>query len=91
MNEEPGPFRMVTGSHLEYTTIDKTHEYEQHPRQKFLDVKAGDLVILHHELLHTGTWNTSDQYRYLISNFLCRVGLPHRDPLNLPIIQEIMK
>jgi ectoine hydroxylase-related dioxygenase (phytanoyl-CoA dioxygenase family) len=75
INEETGPFRMAPGSHLNSKIIAQSQVYEQHPEQKFLDLKAGDLVILHHEVLHTGTWNTSDQYRYLISNFVCCIAI----------------
>jgi len=91
MNAETGPFRMVPGSHLDFTVIPKEQENEQHPRQIFLELKAGDMVFLHHDVLHTGTWNISDQYRYFISNFVCRIGLPHRDTFDLPVIHEIME
>ena len=65
-------------------------ENDQHPRQKFLDLEAGDMVFLHHDVLHTGTWNILDQYRYFISNYICRIGLPHRDTFDLPVIHEMM-
>jgi len=91
MNKDTGPFRMIPGSHLDFTVIEKEQEHDQHPRQRFLELKAGDMVFLHHDVLHTGTWNTSDHYRYFISNFVCRIGLPHRDTFELPVIHELMK
>lgn len=91
MNEETGPFRMVPGSHLNSKTIPQSQIYDQHPEQRFLDLKAGDLIILHHEVLHAGTWNISEQNRYLISNYVCHFGLPHRDPFDLPLIRQIME
>jgi hypothetical protein len=46
-----------------------------------LDGKAGDLCITHCDLLHASTYNTSDRYRYFISEYVQAAGLPHRDDM----------
>ncbi|HCK08417.1 MAG TPA: hypothetical protein DHW45_01000 [Candidatus Latescibacteria bacterium] len=49
------------------------------------------MVFTHHEILHSGTWNISNEIRYFLSNYICRIGLPHRDTFDLPAIHEILK
>jgi len=90
MNEDTGPLRVVKGSHLEYVFIDKEDEHRPHPRESFLDLKAGDMVFTHNELLHSGTWNISNEVRYFLSAYVCRIGLPHRDTFDLPAIHELV-
>ena len=90
MNEATGHFLMVPGSHLDYTVIDPDKVHQRHPRQQPLTVAAGDMVILHHDMLHTGCLNTSQETRYFISNYICRFGLPHRDTFDLPIVHQLM-
>jgi hypothetical protein len=91
MNEETGPLRVIRGSHLEYVFIPKEGEHEPHPDETYLDLEAGDMVFTHHEILHSGTWNISNEIRYFLSNYICRIGLPHRDTFDLPAIHEILK
>lgn len=90
MNEETGPLRVIPGSHLDYTHIPRENEFEPHPREVFLDLEPGDMVFTHHELLHSGTWNISNQIRYFLSIYVCRIGLPHRDSFNLSEIHDIV-
>ena len=90
MTEETGQLRVVKGSHLEYLFVADEDTQKPHPRESLLKLKVGDMVFTHHELLHSGTWNTSDQIRYFLSVYLCRIGLPHRDTFNLPAVHELM-
>jgi len=90
MNEQTGPLRVVKGSHLEYIFIAKEDEHKPHRRESLLDLKAGDMVFTHHELLHSGTWNISNETRYFLSAYVCRIGLPHRDSFDLPAVHQIM-
>ena len=91
MNEETGPFYFIPGSHLDYTIIESEGIHTRHPRQQPLSMKAGDLVVLHHDVLHTGSDNTSLHTRYFISNYVCRIGLPHRDPFDGSFIQSLLR
>ena len=90
MTPQSGPLRVVPGSHLDYTKIPEEEQHQPHPREQLLSLKAGDMVFTHHELLHSGTWNISDEYRYFLSIYICRIGLPHRDPFDLPAIHRIL-
>ena len=91
MTEESGPLRVIPGSHLDYTRIPESAERRVHVRERLLDVKAGAMVFTHNELLHSGTWNVSEHYRYFLSVYLCRFGLPHRDPFDLAAIEQLQK
>jgi hypothetical protein len=90
MNADTGPLRVITGSHLEYVFIPQEDERQPHPRESLLELKAGDMVFTHHELLHSGTWNISQETRYFLSAYVCRIGLPHRDCFDLPAIDELV-
>jgi hypothetical protein len=90
MDAATGPFAMIPGSHLDFTVIEESQSREPHPRQQTLTLQAGDMVFLHHDVLHTGTANTSTQTRYFISNYLCHFGFPHRDTFDLPLVRDIL-
>ena len=90
MNEETGYFQMIPGSHLDYTVIESDKQRERHPRQRPISLGAGDMVILHHDVLHTGCLNTAHETRYFVSNYIGRFGLPHRDSFDLPIVHELI-
>eukprot|EP01046_Picozoa_sp_COSAG06_P021360 COSAG06_NODE_1602_length_8958_cov_85.920194_7_plen_334_part_00 len=53
-----------------------------------LALRAGDLVITHDELLHSGGFNTSEELRAYMSTKVCRLGLPHRDDFDTPAIRQ---
>ena len=91
MNEDTGSLYLIPQSHLTPTLITKEREKEPYPRQRALELKAGDMVFLHHDVLHTGSYNTTSEMRYFISNYVCRIGLPHRDPFELPLIEELRR
>ena len=41
---------------------------------------AGDLIVMHGEMIHSGTANAVDSaIRAYVSTFVTRVGWPHRD------------
>ena len=90
MTEETGQLRVVKGSHLEYVFVANEDRRKPHPRESLLSLNAGDMMFTHHELLHSGTWNTSDEIRYFLSVYVCRIGLPHRDTFDLPAIHELV-
>ena len=55
-----------------------------------LSAKAGDLVVLHPDTLHSTTYNTADPIRYFISAYFVRHGLPHRDEFQTPHIAALV-
>ena len=73
-----GPLRVLPGSHLDYALIPKEDEHKPDPREVLLNLRAGDMVFTHHELLHSGKWNISREYCHFLSVYVYRIGLPHR-------------
>ena len=50
-----------------------------------VDAKAGDVVFFHCDMLHSGSVNRADDvWRYMVTSFVVRAGLPHRDDFTAP-------
>ncbi len=90
MTAESGPLRVIPRSHLDYTMIPEEKLKDPHPNEKLVELKAGDMVFTHCDLYHTGTVNTVGAIRYFISSYFCRIGLPHRDTFETPVIKKIV-
>eukprot|EP01045_Picozoa_sp_COSAG04_P022058 COSAG04_NODE_2441_length_4118_cov_3.509579_2_plen_268_part_00 len=90
-----GPLRVSPGSHLGLPSTPKDdarweEQVEGAAPTVALACRAGDLVMTHDELLHSGSFNTSARARMYMSTKLCRVGQPHRDdfsiePVSIPL------
>ena len=91
MTAESGALRVVPSSHLDFSHIPASERSQPHPRETLIELAAGDMVFTHNELLHAGSINTSKQTRYFISAYVQRIGLPHRDRLNVPVIEAICR
>jgi hypothetical protein len=90
MTIDAGPLRVIPGSHLDYTFIPEEAHHYPHPRERLVNLEAGDMVYTHCELLHSGTLNMSGAIRYFISAYFSRIGLPHRDTFATPVINQIV-
>jgi ectoine hydroxylase-related dioxygenase (phytanoyl-CoA dioxygenase family) len=57
-----------------------------------VDAKAGDVVFFHCDLLHSGSVNHADYaWRYMVTSFVVRAGLPHRDDFtNPPLVRALV-
>ena len=79
MTAETGPLRIVPTSHLGYPPTPSADDKAlPHPQEQLLDARAGDMIVMHGECIHSGTANTSGHLRAYISTFVTRVGFPHR-------------
>ena len=56
MNAQTGPLRVIPASHLGAppTPVGEA-TWLPHPQEQLLDLKAGDLVVIHSDLIHSGT------------------------------------
>lgn len=72
------------------TYISPDDVYKPHSREKLIELQAGDMVFTHCEILHSGSVNTSTEFRYFISIYLQRFSLPHRDNFEAPAIARIV-
>jgi ectoine hydroxylase-related dioxygenase (phytanoyl-CoA dioxygenase family) len=58
-----------------------------------MDAKSGDVVFFHCDMLHSGSPNRADSaWRYMITSFIVRAGLPHRDDFSdaVPLVNSLV-
>ena len=75
--------RLIPRSHLDFTEIPFTGPHRRsHPNEVILELKAGEVVAVHNDMLHSGMLCSSGQHRrYFLSVYFTVAGLPSR---NLP-------
>ena len=61
-----GPTALIPGSHLFKSAPDKNASHGNFRDQVIATLKAGSLLVLHFDIWHAGTANTSNKIRYMI-------------------------
>jgi ectoine hydroxylase-related dioxygenase (phytanoyl-CoA dioxygenase family) len=89
LNDENGPLRIIPGSHMKAIRIEPKERAKHHKGEVVLYPKAGDVAIFHCSMLHTGSYNFSDEYRYLYFMTLNHSWLKHRENFNGSVCQNI--
>jgi len=64
LTDENGPLRVIPGSHMRRMGIAEGQSHAPHPEELLVYPQAGDIVMFHCSLLHSGTPNFSDDIRY---------------------------
>ena len=90
LTDEFGPLRVIVGSHRKPITIEDTERGKPHPDETLIHMKAGDVVITHNGLVHSGTPNTSGQLRYFFSIYYNLTWLKHTDHHTGPHTQKLL-
>lgn len=85
-----GPLRVIVGSHRTPLTMEDTERAKPHPAEMLIHMKAGDVVITHNGLVHSGTPNTSRQLRYFFSIYYNLTWLKHTDHHSGPRTQQLL-
>lgn len=85
-----GPLRVIIGSHRTPLTMEDTERAKPHPAETLIHMKAGDVVITHNGLVHSGTPNTSGQLRYFFSIYYNLTWLKHTDHHSGPHTQQLL-
>lgn len=90
MDGPGGPLLAVPGSHR--SAIGDKPEGAEEEAVVQLDAQAGDVVFFHCDMLHTGAINRAkEDWRYMVTSFVVRSGLPHRDDLkDAPLVQALV-
>ncbi len=86
-----GPLRVVPGSHRRPLTIEASQRGLPHPEERIIHMGAGDVVVIHNALLHSGTPNTSGVTRYFFSIFYNLTWLHHTDNHLGPNVLQIVE
>ncbi len=90
LTDEFGPLRVIVGSHRKSITIEDAGRGIPHPEETIIHMKAGDVVITHNGLIHSGTPNTSGQLRYFFSIYYNLTWLKHTDHHTGPHTQKLL-
>ncbi len=85
-----GPLRVIRGSHRDPVVFSDAERTRPHPRETLLEPRAGDVVVTHGLLAHSGTPNTSGGPRCFLSTSLNLSWMKHRDLLAGPNVQALI-
>lgn len=95
LTDEFGPLRVIPGSHRRPITIPPDERNRPHPEERLIHMRAGDVVVTHNYLIHSGTPNTSGNVRYFFSVYYNLTWLKHTDnhggPRTQALLQEARK
>lgn len=91
LTEEFGPLRVIPGSHRQPLTLTAEERNRPHPDEKIHHLRAGDVVVIHNNLIHSGTPNTSGQTRYFFSVYYNLTWLKPTDNHNGPNVQALIQ
>ena len=91
LTDDFGPLRVIVGSHRKPITIPDADRGIPHPDETVIHMKAGDVVITHNGLIHSGTPNTSGQLRYFFSIYYNLTWLKHTDHHTGPHTQQLLE
>lgn len=90
MTDEVGPLRVIPVSHREPIRIDPEDLQVPHPEEVLVRTSPGDIVAIHHNLLHSGTRNTSSAERRFLGFIYNVSSLLHEDNFNGPNCQALL-
>ena len=91
LTDESGPLRVIVGSHRQPITIEIEDRNKPHPDETLLYMKAGDVVVTHNHLIHSGTPNTAKDLRYFFSIYYNSTWLKHTDNHSGPLTQRLFE
>jgi ectoine hydroxylase-related dioxygenase (phytanoyl-CoA dioxygenase family) len=91
LTDEYGPLRVIPSSHRKKFGIRKEDSNKPHMDEQIIHMKAGDVVVTHNGLVHSGTPNTSGDTRYFFSVYYNKSWLKHTDNHGGPNVQRIIK
>ena len=76
VTNDMGPTVVVPGTQYRRVSNIDLHRYGRITSEQRLTVNAGDVVLMHYDLWHRGTSNTSQQTRYMVKMVFERVEAP---------------
>ena len=80
----PDQLRIIPGSHLRPVELGPEDGSRPHRDEEIVYMKAGDTIMTHTGLLHSGTPNLSEEKRYFFSVYYNISWLKHTDTFDGP-------
>lgn len=90
LTEEYGPLRVIPKSHIQPVSIDEDARSLPHAGEVLIFARAGDIVLTHNGLLHSGTPNVSGERRFFFSIFYNLSWLRHTDVFDGPNCRQLI-
>ena len=91
LTEGFGPLRIITDSHIRPVSIEEEERDKPYADEVIVHMKAGDVVLTHNGLLHSGTPNTSGELRFFFSVYYNMSWLKHTDTFEGPNCQQLIR
>ena len=91
LTEEFGPLRLIPGSHIDPISLTEDERAQPHPDELAIHMKAGDVVLTHSGLLHSGTPNRSAERRFFFSVYYNITWLKQTDTFEGPNCQQLIR
>jgi ectoine hydroxylase-related dioxygenase (phytanoyl-CoA dioxygenase family) len=89
LTEDFGPLRIVPRSHIEPTDVPQGDVQKRREDEILVSLKAGDVILTHNGLLHSGTPNTSGRTRYFFSVYYNLSWLKYTDTFDGPNCRQL--
>ena len=91
LTDEYGPLRIIPDSHFKPISMREDEKSSPHPDEKRITMKAGDVILTHNGLLHSGTPNTSGKKRYFFSVYYNISWLKNTDTFDGPNCRQLIE
>jgi ectoine hydroxylase-related dioxygenase (phytanoyl-CoA dioxygenase family) len=90
LSDDYGPLRVIPGSHVNPVALTQKERELPHVDEVLVHMKAGDVVLTHSGLLHSGTPNTSGKRRFFFSVFYNISWLKYTDTFDGPNCRQLI-
>ena len=90
LTDETGPLRIIPGSHMRALRMSPEEARRPHPEEVIVYPRAGDTAVFHCSMLHSGSPNRSNDYRYLFFLTFNHSWLKHRANYRGPVSQAVI-
>ncbi len=91
LTDEIGPLRVIAGSHRRAMTVAPGSQDRRHPEEVVLYPQAGDAVVFHHALLHSGSLNRGTDTRYFFATTYNHQWMKFRANYSGPACQAVIR
>ena len=90
LTDETGPLRIIPGTHMRALRMSPEEARRPHPEEVIVYPRAGDTAVFHCSMLHSGSPNRSNDYRYLFFLTFNHSWLKHRANYRGPVSQAVI-